>query len=270
MKKIIAIFVFAILFSPSCFVFANLEINEIMYDLKTGSDDEREWVEVYNNSNTPVDFSTFRFAEGKINSLTNHKLKLVQGDANIPAQGYALIVDDPIKFKADWPNFSGIVFDSSFSLNNDGETLALKDKDLNIIDQYTYSSNTGGAGDGNSLQKIAGVWQGAKPTPGEENKVIYVPPPILKSEPQVQAKVKAKSKIITQSTSSQPSSKGEITNFSFPLGENKEEVKSFANSSSFFILSLIFIIIIGGGAVYFIRRKKIVPGSGDDFEIFEE
>ena len=131
MKKIIIIFSI-IFFCPRSYILANLEINEIMYDLKTGSDEGREWVEIYNNSNTPVDLSAFRFFEAD----TNHKIKLMQGSANVAGRGYAIIVSDLTKFKIDWPNFTGTIYDSSFSLSNSGETLAIKnilpDGSLNV------------------------------------------------------------------------------------------------------------------------------------------
>ncbi|MEK7071654.1 MAG: lamin tail domain-containing protein, partial [Patescibacteria group bacterium] len=56
-----------------------LVINEIMYDLKNGSDDGREWIEVYNNSDASVDLSTFKFFEAD----TNHKIVSVAGGENI-------------------------------------------------------------------------------------------------------------------------------------------------------------------------------------------
>ena len=103
-------------------------ISEIMYDLKNGSDDGREWIEVYNNSDTPVDLSTFKFFEAD----TNHKLISVAGEANVSPLGYALLVSDFAKFKNDNPNFVGNIFDSTFSLSNTGENLILKDKDLTV------------------------------------------------------------------------------------------------------------------------------------------
>src|SRR3989344_973530 len=98
-------------------------ISEIMYDLKNGSDDGREWIEVYNNSDTSVDLSTFKFFEAN----TNHKLISVAGEENIPSLDYALIVSNAEKFQTDWPAFSGTIFDSTFSLSNTGENLILKD-----------------------------------------------------------------------------------------------------------------------------------------------
>ena len=68
------------------------------------------------------------------------------------AQGYVVIIDDPIKFKTDWPNFVGTIFDSSFSLSNSGETLAIK-MEIKLSTNIRISQ-LGGAGDGKSLQKI--------------------------------------------------------------------------------------------------------------------
>src|SRR3990167_4620793 len=87
--------------------YANLVINEIMYDLE-GTDTGREWIEVYNNSNSSVDISLFKLFEAN----TNHALSQVGGSTSIGAQSYAIISSDPAKFKIDWPNFNGIIFDS--------------------------------------------------------------------------------------------------------------------------------------------------------------
>jgi hypothetical protein len=167
-KKIILVFVICFFFSACHLVFANFNINEVMYDLE-GTDTGREWVEIYNNSGADVDLSTFKFFEGN----TNHGLTLVQGNKNVNAHGYAVIVSDYAKFKIDWPNFSGTIFDSTFSLSNDGEeTLAIKDENLNVVDEFTYNSGMGANGDGNSLQKISGSWIPATPTPGKINESV--------------------------------------------------------------------------------------------------
>lgn len=270
-RKIILFLLFVALFTPGCFVFANLEINEIMYDLKTGSDDGREWVEIYNNSDVSVDLPSYRLFEAD----TNHKIKLVEGDTSIPAKGYAIIISSPIKFKTDWSNLFTEpvfvnIFDSSFSLNNDGEVLMIKDKDLKIIDQYTYKSNLGGAGDGKSLQKINGVWQGATPTPGLENKITYVPPaptPAPKPTPVKKAESVSKNEnVIPEET------------FEEIPSDIPSEVTSGSSDSYFFGIILIPLVIGSAGAVYFIRKKKVAfnpvgdftKSAGDDFKILDE
>jgi len=98
-----------------------------MYDLE-GSDSGREWIEVCADNET--DLSTWKFFE----EGSNHGLTLYQGDV-LSAQGCAVIVDDAGKFLEDMPSFSGTIYDSSWStLKNTGETLTIRDADLNDVD----------------------------------------------------------------------------------------------------------------------------------------
>lgn len=151
---------------------ASAVITEIMYDLP-GTDSGREWIEIQNTGTETISFGDWKFFEGN----TNHGLSFSRGEATTSASGFAVIADDPAKFLADWPNFAGTLFGSSFSLGNSGETLALK-QDGVVVDQVTYSSVTGAAGDGNSLQRVGSGWQAALPTPGAAfGGAGSVPPP---------------------------------------------------------------------------------------------
>ena len=165
MSKIFILFLMLVLFfSRFNLAYAGVVINEIMYDVE-GTDTGREWIEVYNDSDAPVDLSAFKFFEAD----TNHEIVSAEGNEEVGAYDYAIIALDPVKFKINWPNFGGNIFDSSFSLSNEGESLVVKDSNLNIVDEYTYSSTTGAQGDLKSLQKISSVWESATPTPGKEN-----------------------------------------------------------------------------------------------------
>lgn len=155
------IFVLGIFIFSAKFVYAEVVITEIMYDLE-GSDADREWIEIQNNG-SDVDLTNWKFFENG----TNHGLALSQGNALIPQNGFAIIADDPEKFLIDWPGFAGTLFDSSFSLSNSGETIVLRDLELADIDSVAYSSDWGANGDGNSLQKINNQWISALPTPGD-------------------------------------------------------------------------------------------------------
>lgn len=159
-----AVVVFSILFLLPTVSFAQVVISEIMYDLE-GADSGREWIEIYNNGNSDVDLTGWRFFEGG----TNHKLKLVQGDIVISSGGYIVITDNSDKFLADWPGFSKTIFDSSFSLKNIGESITIRNSDLVDIDSVTYSSEWGASGDSNSLQLANGSFIPASPTPGKAN-----------------------------------------------------------------------------------------------------
>lgn len=166
MKFFIRIFIFAFFAITPFYVGASLEITEIMYDL-SGTDTNREWIEIYNNGEEGVDVSTWIFFEENV----NHKITAFQGDTVLVKGRYAVIADKPEKFLIDWPDFAGVILDSYFknSLKNTGETLILKDKDNNEIDRVEYTSDWGAEGKGNSLQKIGGEWKAAAPTPGSAN-----------------------------------------------------------------------------------------------------
>ncbi len=258
---------------------AELLINEVMYDLKTGTDDGREWIEIFNNGNVSVDLASYRFFEAD----TNHKLILFQGNQNIEAQSYAVIASNPVKFRADWPSFSGTIFDSTFSLGNSGETLALKDKDLNIIDQYVYNSSLGAKGDGKSLQRKVNFWVAASPTPGMENKIIEpiktptpspasikIPKTVDAPKKDVQVSIKKEKQVLP--IEELPKKEMEIPAENL-LAEVIENDLDTANNLWSSVVGLIVLTGIGAGAAYYIRyRNRQQPrgeSPGSDFEILE-
>ena len=142
--------------------YAQIVITEVMYDLP-GTDAGREWIEVKNNGDMAIDLSLYRLFEAE----TNHKINQT-GETLLGPNGFAVIADDPNKFKTDNPDWIGLIFDSVFSLNNNGEILILKDQDLSDIDSISYSPSIGGQGDGMSLQKAVSGWIVALSTPGRE------------------------------------------------------------------------------------------------------
>jgi len=145
-------------------VSADFEISEIMYDLD-GTDTNREWIEVKNNGSETEDLSNwYLFSDN-----TKHTITTV-GLASISSGEYVVIVQNISQFKSDWPNYQGLIFDSSWTgFKNSGDSISLKDPDLNIESPINFSSNQGGSGDGYSIQKINGNWVGSEPTPGKEN-----------------------------------------------------------------------------------------------------
>ncbi|MFA5931979.1 MAG: lamin tail domain-containing protein [Candidatus Paceibacterota bacterium] len=170
MKKSISVFVLVFFFSACRLAFAGLSINEINYDL-SGSDSingkSREWVEIYNSGSNEVsvDASKWRFYDGGGNRTINGEVNF-----SIPANGYVIFTGDKDTFLAEHSSFAGSVYDTGFtSLNNTGTTLKILDQDGSVIDEVSYTTSLGGAGDGNSLQKISGSWVGSTPTPGEIN-----------------------------------------------------------------------------------------------------
>jgi len=178
-------------------VHAQVVFTEIMYDLE-GSDSGREWVEVTNNGGA-VDVSSWKFFENG----TNHFITLIQGDASIETSEFFVIADNPEKFLIDWPEFSGTLFDSSFSLKNTGETISLKNDELVEIDSVDYSPTWGAEGDSESLQKVSGLWVAATPTPGLIN-IGNVAPPEITETTNPQESIQPPATSVTQSFSPKP------------------------------------------------------------------
>ncbi len=142
-----------------------------MYAL-SGTDTDREWVEIYNDGTDPVNIVTgsskgsWRFVDNSSHTLT----PFVEGDTQIAPGEYAIIAKDGAAFMTDWPNFTGTIFTSSLSLPNTSATLSIKDGDAKVLDTVSYDSGQGANGDGNSLQKnSSGKWAASSPTPGQAN-----------------------------------------------------------------------------------------------------
>lgn len=164
MKNIKKYLIILILIFFTKTAFASIEITEIMYDV-SGTDTNREWVEVYNNGADPVDLSKWYF----FSNNTKHSLN-PNSSSSLNSGSYGVIVQDANKFMVDWPSFSGLIFDSSWTgLGNEDDSIAMKDPDLNITSSVGYTSSMGATGDGNSLQKVNGSFVSASPTPGLGN-----------------------------------------------------------------------------------------------------
>jgi len=146
------------------FASANVVITEIMYDLP-GTDSGREWVEITNSGEGTMDLSGWRFFEGD----TNHKLSEYNGGGLILlAQQSAVIADDAEAFLLDWPEYSELLIDSSWSsLKNDGEYISIKNSDLEEVNTVSYMPEWGGQGDGTSVQFDGSKWTAGNPTPGD-------------------------------------------------------------------------------------------------------
>lgn len=143
-------------------VYAGVVITEIMYDLD-GTDTGREWIEIQNTGSSQIDLTGWKFFEAN----TNHGITAANPQAFLlPAGAYAVIADNIEKFLVDWPSFSGVLFDSAFSLSNTSEAISIRNSELLDVDSVTYSSGLGANGDGNSLQRVNSEWAAALPTPG--------------------------------------------------------------------------------------------------------
>jgi hypothetical protein len=138
--------------------------SEIMYD-PLGSDTSREWIEIYNDGAGDIDLTSWKLFENN----TNHGITAFSGGSKIQSNGYAVIADNPSKFLIDFPNYTGVLYDSAFSLSNTGEQLSLKDNNATVVDSVTYSSTNGGNDDGTTISLISGTWTNSTATPGASN-----------------------------------------------------------------------------------------------------
>lgn len=169
MKKWLVAWPFALLALPAG-THASVIISEIMYDLQTGSDSGREWVEVFNAGSNTVRLSDWKLFEANV----SHSITAHTGGDDLSSGSYAIIADNPAKFLEDWPGYSGLLFDSAFSLANGGETLGIRSPGTESMetDSVSYSSTLGAAGDGNTLRRTESVTNTFTPgaaSPGSGN-----------------------------------------------------------------------------------------------------
>ena len=141
-----------------------LSISEIMYDPQ-GTDSGREWVEIYNDTPSAVTLTSYKFFESGV----NHGITVYSSASSIPSGEYGVIADNAQKFLVDYPNYTGVLYDSAFSLINSGEQLILKDSSLSNLSEVTYNSSLGGDDDGSTLSYINGTWVRGLATPGAVN-----------------------------------------------------------------------------------------------------
>jgi hypothetical protein len=164
--------------------FASAEVNfsEIMYDPE-GSDSSREWIEIRNDGDA-VNLTSYKFFESNV----NHGITAFQGGNTVPSGGFAVIADNPARFLQDYPAFSGLLFDSSFSLSNAGEYLAMKDGGGAITDSFTYTPSAGGQDDSTTLSLVSTAWVRGEATPGAANVVSTLPISVTSTTTSITAK----------------------------------------------------------------------------------
>ncbi|MFN3301759.1 MAG: lamin tail domain-containing protein [Patescibacteria group bacterium] len=159
-----------------------------MYDLP-GVDEGREWIELYNNGSEPVMIiggsgsNSWRFYDGSSNRLL--ATTPYQGSMTINPNSYALLVQNPLKFKENYPDFPdniSIIQVSAMSLNNTGATIGLRIGTSGPMwSQVTYNKSQGANGNGKTLERknlsetfLESLIEGG--TPGAENSVNQLPP----------------------------------------------------------------------------------------------
>ncbi|MEK7648519.1 MAG: lamin tail domain-containing protein [Patescibacteria group bacterium] len=109
----------------------------VITEISAYESSDHEWIEIYNKGSSAVDLTGWKFFEGD----TNHGLAAFRGGLIIQPQVYAVIADGAVNTAADYPQYQGILIDSSWTtLNEGGEIIGLKNASGATIEQFTYIS----------------------------------------------------------------------------------------------------------------------------------
>jgi hypothetical protein len=221
---------------PVCAV----SFSEIMYDAP-GSDAGREWMEIFNDGSEPLDLSQWQLVEAGV----RHKITAERG--MIAPHGYGVIAANTGKFLADWPSYSGALFDSAFSLSNTGESLVLENASSSPV-SVTYAGKTA---NGNSLNLVDGSFVLRAPTPGTPASANVLAAP--NAVPKTSAKdrnISAAAAVREESGQSPSVGIGETAS---PGAAGHAEGRK--SGIIFWILGLLAIVAVGVGAIFFTAPK---------------
>src|SRR3990167_8117808 len=109
----------------------------VISEIAAYENSDHEWIEIYNKCVETVDLTGWKFFEDG----TNHGLSSFRGGFVIQPGSYAVIADTASNTATDYPQYQGILIDSSWTtLNESGELIGLKRVSGSIIEQFTYGA----------------------------------------------------------------------------------------------------------------------------------
>ena len=151
----------------------DIVINEIMY---APSSSGPEWIEVYNNTESPIDLKKWSLSDNSTTVRVTNTEKFVQSKSFIVlSRDFSILNLYPVPVEI-------IVFNLP-TLNNTGDVIVMKDSLGILIDSLKFSPEWGGNSDGKSLERINPLlpstdstnWKASiskyKATPGNINSV---------------------------------------------------------------------------------------------------
>ncbi len=162
-KNILKKSIFLFLIFPTISLASEINFSEVMADPE-GTDTNREWIEVKNTANYPVNLEKYKFCD----SGSCHKLYSENNNFKIQPKSFGIIAKNISEFKNDYQDFSGFVLRASFSLTNAGEKLELKNQNGDVVSVVEYSGDVCGK-NGDSCSLFGDTWKNGKSTPGSEN-----------------------------------------------------------------------------------------------------
>ncbi len=145
------------------FASAAVRINEVMPHSNNALGDE--WVELYNDGNEAVKLAGWIIAD----AVSNDSFSL-----NIPAKGYAIIIDNSIICSSVNVSNQSCTSLSTIGggLNDNADNLSLFDNQSSKIANFSWNSDLRNSG---SSFGFNGSWLSCNPTPGFENNCILLP-----------------------------------------------------------------------------------------------
>jgi len=141
---------------------SSIRINEIMYD-PLGKDNNLEFIELYSEDILP--------------NLVNYTVSDVKSEDKLTLlhyedSNYALIVEESFIWQGIPASIYSVGATIGNGLNNDQDSITIKDKDNNQIDLFLYTSSLGAKNNGKSLEFLNSNFLESiqdNGTPGKEN-----------------------------------------------------------------------------------------------------
>ncbi len=136
-------------------------LNEVLAKPESG---EREFIELFNNSDLPIDVLDFNITERSGSGATiNHKI------TNTPISAGALIAyDNSLSTIVPPRGFLALRYNSGSYLNDSADELQLIDTSGTVVDRYSYTNAVLGKSDARIPDGV-GAWVDPIPTPNAAN-----------------------------------------------------------------------------------------------------
>jgi hypothetical protein len=131
---------------------ANVIVSEINYNPHPRVDGG-EWIELKNKTNATIYMYQWQLRDES--KYTAYKFPLL---SKIPANGYAIVCQDSVKFKTKYPNYAGQIFGNvDYVLSNKSDALYLENSQAQTVAQINYVDSiwsAGADGEGYTLELI--------------------------------------------------------------------------------------------------------------------
>lgn len=165
----------------------DLVITEIMYNPEGTDTGHTDWIELYNPTSSAISIpkSSFGLIDESVMTLGKdgtHYLNChgIDRDLAVDPGAFVILADKAANFETDYSDNSSELFDGTFSLSSDGDTIRVsRDKCSTFFVDLQYQPEWGGSDNGRTIEKkkynadySAGDWQESfvpGGTPGGKN-----------------------------------------------------------------------------------------------------